>query len=164
MSYELYEAIVDGELDDAEVLIASGEDIHFITSNDKWTYLHQAADTEDTPPKSIQFLIDKGLDVNAVDNYGYTPLMYAVRQRNVEVIRVLLKNGAEKLIEHQDNDGISALRLSFLNKPYSYDVVELMLEFGASPDSKNPNGKTVRDLLKVIADVDPEIHALIDKY
>jgi uncharacterized protein len=164
MSYELYEAIVEGEIETAKQLIADGEDIHHVTANDKWSYLHQAADTEYTPPESFQYLIDQGLDVNAIDSYGNTPLIYAVRQRNVDGIRLLLDNGASKLLEHENNDAVDALRMGFDRMPLDYGVFETLLKSGAQPDKKNRNGTTARELLHVLGGVDPSIYELFSEY
>ncbi|KKC98559.1 ankyrin repeat domain-containing protein [Photobacterium halotolerans] len=160
MSYELYEAIVDGEIETAKDLIRKGEDIHHVTANDKWTYLHKAADTDDTPPESIQFLIDQGLDVNAIDNYGYTPLIYAVRQRNVPAMRLLLENGAKETLEHRGKDSLSALRMAIKFMPLDYNVIKVLLEYGADPDAAAPNGNSVRQSLEITAGIDPAIKAL----
>ncbi|MGF1909214.1 ankyrin repeat domain-containing protein [Vibrio kasasachensis] len=168
--FKFYEALRDGEIDEVVAFQKQGIDVLKVTGNDKWTYLHQmfmstSPDPEDrTPIATIQFLIDQGLDVNAIDSYGNTPLIYAVRQRNVEGIRLLLENGADKLIEHENNDGVSALRMGFDQKPYVYDVFKALLDFGGNPNTQNKNGKTLKDLLDIIADVDPEIHALFKKY
>ncbi|NAW65205.1 hypothetical protein CAG70_06530 [Photobacterium halotolerans] len=164
MSYELYEAIVDGEIETAKDLIKKGEDIHHVTANDKWTYLHKAADTDDTPPESIQFLIDQGLDVNAIDNYGYTPLIYAVRQRNVPAMRLLLENGARETLEHRGKDYQNALDVAFDSHPFEFNVVKVLLEHGADPDAAAPGGKSVREAMDIIAGIDPAIKALIAQY
>ncbi|SIO95816.1 ankyrin repeat domain-containing protein [Vibrio spartinae] len=164
MSYELYEAIVDGEIETAKQLVANGEDIHHVTANDKWSYLHQVADTKQTPPESFQYLIDQGLDVNAIDSYGYTPLIYAVRQRNVEGMWLLLENGADKLIEHRSERGVNALKMSLHEKPFVYDVIKLLLDFGADPDAKTEKGKSVRELVNLLDDMDPKIIELVSHY
>lgn len=57
--YKLYKALRKGQLDIAQSFIQQGCNIHRVTENDKWTYLHQLSDG-DTPPESIQFLIDQG--------------------------------------------------------------------------------------------------------
>lgn len=160
-----YSAIVRGDIETVKESIANGTDIHRVTANDKWTYLHYAfkSVTRKTPPVSIQYLIDQGLDVNAIDSYGYTPLIYAVRQRNVEGMRLLLENGADQMIEHQDADGISALRMAFDRMPIPYEVVKVLLEYGANPDEKD-DGCSVRELIHKIAGVDPKIIELVSHY
>ncbi|MEI8632920.1 ankyrin repeat domain-containing protein [Vibrio sp. PP-XX7] len=163
MSYELYETLVEGEIETVKQLTANGEDIHHVTANDKWTYLHQVLDTKETPPESIQYLIDQGLDVNAVDSYGSTPLLYAVRQRNVDGMRLLLANGADRMIEHQNLDGISALRMVFDRMPIEYDVTKTLLEYGANPN-ENDHGCSVQELVHSIVGVDSKVIELIDQY
>ncbi|KAL7714919.1 Rap GTPase-activating protein [Entamoeba marina] len=44
---------------------------------------------------AIQLLCEKGSDVNRVTENGMFPLFYAVRSKNVEIMEILLKNGAD---------------------------------------------------------------------
>ncbi|QMV16327.1 ankyrin repeat domain-containing protein [Vibrio spartinae] len=168
--YELYDAVLDGELDEVKALIGKGADIHEITESEHWTYLHHVFMSpstkleESAPLESVQFLIDQGLDVNAIDSYGYTPLIYAVRQRNVEGMRLLLENGADKLIEHRSERGVNALKMSLHEKPFVYDVIKLLLDFGADPDAKTEKGKSVRELVNLLDDMDPKIIELVSHY
>ncbi|SJN55511.1 Ankyrin repeats (3 copies) [Vibrio ruber DSM 16370] len=168
--YELYDAVLDGDIDEVRALIDKGADIHEITESEHWTYLHHVFISpstkreERTPLESVQFLIDQGLDVNAIDSYGYTPLLFAVRQRNVEGMRLLLENGADKLIGHRNEDGVDALKMAFDRKPSHFDVVKLLLEYGADPDDKREGGRSVRELLNIIVGVDSEIIELVNRY
>ena len=43
-------------------------------------------------------LIDCGADVDAVNNYNETPLMYAARKSRSSMIRLLLQRGADRNI------------------------------------------------------------------
>jgi ankyrin repeat protein len=168
--YKFFKALKNGSIESANELIEQGCDVHKLTDLEQWTYLHKmltspSFNIEDSSIlKSIQFLLDKGLDVNAIDSYGNTPLLYAVRQRNVDGIRLLLENGADKLIEHENLEGVSALRMSFIGKNYSFDIVKELLGFGADPDKKNIQGKTVRDRLNIIVGVPDNIYGLFLKY
>lgn len=40
------------------------------------------------------------VDVNAVDKYGYTPIIVAIESGNNEILRILLENGANMMEEH----------------------------------------------------------------
>ncbi|MEI8634069.1 ankyrin repeat domain-containing protein [Vibrio sp. PP-XX7] len=166
----MFKALRKGKLDEVKGFMSQGCDIHRITEGDKWSHLHSAfmspsvAPEKRTPLESIQFLIDQGLDVNAVDSYGNTPLLYAVRQRNVDGMRLLLANGADRMIDHRNLDGIDALKMAFDRKPTIYDVVKLLLNFGADPDAKQEVGCSVRELLQIMVGVDPEVKALIDQH
>ena len=42
-----------------------------------------------------KFLIDKGMNVNHMDNYGDTPLLQAIHERHYETAELLLDNGAK---------------------------------------------------------------------
>ncbi len=168
MNYEeeLFEAILDGDIATAKHLIEKGANIYEVTPLEHWTYFHHIFKpiSEKASTESVRFLLELGLDVNAIDYGGYTPLLYAVRQRNVEGVRLLLENGADKLIEHENERGVSALRMGFDRMPLNYDVFKVLLEFNADPDAQNKNGKTVRELLYILAGVDPEIYELFEQY
>jgi ankyrin repeat protein len=54
-----------------------------------------------------ELLLNAGCDVNAADNKGRTPLMYAAIFERPSVVNLLLKRGAN--INVKDHDGLSAL-------------------------------------------------------
>lgn len=168
MNYEeeLFDAVLDGDIKFAKDLINKGADINEVTPSEHWTYFHHIFKSigEHAPLESIKFLLEKGLDVNAIDSYGNTPLLYAVRQRNVEGMRLLLENGADKLIEHENLEGISALRMSLINGNYNFDVINILLEYGANPDKKSIKGSTVRERLNILAGIPDNIKTLFTKY
>jgi len=47
----------------------------------------------------VRHLVEKGAEVNCLSKKGYTALMFAAREGDVEVISYLIDNGAEKDIE-----------------------------------------------------------------
>ncbi|KAL5495278.1 hypothetical protein ACEPAI_741 [Sanghuangporus weigelae] len=51
-----------------------------------------------------------GIDVNAIDEYGFTALHLACDRGNVESVKVLLRKGADASLK--DSDGLSALELA----------------------------------------------------
>ncbi|MCL1971512.1 MAG: ankyrin repeat domain-containing protein [Endomicrobia bacterium] len=59
-------------------------------------------DNTETKPKVIQALIDYGADVNAKDVMGMTPLMFAAKNSTEEVIKILLKSGADLRIRDKN--------------------------------------------------------------
>ncbi len=44
----------------------------------------------------IQELIDQGADLNMQDEYGYTPLIWAVSYSKYDIVKLLLDAGADK--------------------------------------------------------------------
>ena len=62
-------------------------------------------------------------DVNCLDGYGATPLLTAIRNSNVEFVKVLLANGAD--INIIDNFGWNAKELV---KHHGVDEIKQLLE------------------------------------
>ena len=59
----------------------------------KMTALHAAALGNDA--ETVRVLVDAGLDVNASDFQGFTPLIYAASNVNLAAARLLLAKGAD---------------------------------------------------------------------
>ncbi|HDL5834681.1 TPA: ankyrin repeat domain-containing protein [Mannheimia haemolytica] len=73
--------------------------------------------------------MQNGVEINAQDCYGMTPLHYAMRAKNVDAAIALLNAGADPNIPNQDN----LIPLSMIGYlPDRLDVLELMLEKGAN--------------------------------
>ena len=78
-------------------------------------------------------------DINYRDRNGMTFLSIAVQQQKLDVIKILLENGANPNIE--DNSGIPPLSYVFLRQtPNTDDIIKLLLNYGADPIS----GKTLK--------------------
>jgi ankyrin repeat protein len=111
----------------------------------------------------IRFLKDSGLDLNAVDVEGYTPLMRAMRMPYQKLTNVLLFfEDVERFSRSEDGNtplhiaitklGLDDLLVGRLFKPpMSDDCVEL--------DISNLRGLTPLSLLLIHRDVRPLIHA-----
>jgi ankyrin repeat protein len=61
------------------------------------TYLMHAARLGFLP--AVDLLIGRGIDVNAMDNDGFTALSIAYRHKKELIVQYLLKNGAKTWIE-----------------------------------------------------------------
>lgn len=62
---------------------------------------------------AVKKFIEYGVDVNETSN-GMTPLMFAARFNRVDIIEVLLKNGADK--KTKDEKGYTALKYAEQSK------------------------------------------------
>ncbi|HDL2090878.1 TPA: ankyrin repeat domain-containing protein, partial [Mannheimia haemolytica] len=102
-------------------------DIKKITDFDKWNYLHRILCYFNPSVELVRFYISNGLDVNAQDKYGMTPLHYAMRAKNVDAAIALLNAGADPNIPNQDN--LIPLRMC-IRYPERLDLLELMLKKG----------------------------------
>lgn len=43
---------------------------------------------------TVKLLLEVGADINAVDIDGWTPLMFAVRDGTLDIVRLLIQSGA----------------------------------------------------------------------
>lgn len=164
MSRELIRAVFKGDIGKFDSLFERA-DIHTVTEKEKWNVLHRAlvSVTLKPVPKMIKHLIDIGIDVNAEDCYGNTPLHYASRSKHYDVIQILLDAGAK--IDHVNFDGITPLRHMLLSKPTNIDAVELLLSYGADLEHRTESGATIRKYVESIAHGDDApLLDLIKKY
>jgi len=69
---------------------------------------------------AVKSMIDVGTDVNKMSK-GLTPLMYAARQNKVEMVKLLLANGAD--IRMKSSRGITALQWAKNCKAYATEAL-----------------------------------------
>lgn len=110
----LFEAVRDGWLPDVEKgLMGCHVDCTDINGN---TALHIAIDNGHSD--IIQFLLEKGANVNAKKTTGYAPLHMAVYSGQLDLIKDLIAKNAD--IQAVTNEGNTALHIAA-----SYDYVEI---------------------------------------
>jgi len=76
----------------------------------------------------IEFLIQNGADINASNNFGYTPLIYALIYEDIDLVLVLLKNGANKNVLLQNGRTIQELIDLIENEEIKLTFKNLLLE------------------------------------
>ncbi|MBP1931824.1 ankyrin repeat domain-containing protein [Ammoniphilus resinae] len=89
-------AILENKADIANLLLNGGANIH-IQDNDANDALQHAVSRylHGFPsPEIVQKLIELGADVNRANNYGQTPLLHAMEDKNTEMIELLKEHGA----------------------------------------------------------------------
>jgi ankyrin repeat protein len=77
-------------------------------------------------------LLNAGGDVNAADNKGRTPLIYAVASERLNVVELLLKRGAD--IHAKDHNGESAL--DWAVKTGNDEIIRLLSSFSSAGEKK----------------------------
>ena len=87
----------------------------------------------------VEYLIEKGADVNAKDNGGWTSLHFA---QTLEVAKTLVEHGSD--IEAVLYDGRTPL--IYHSSGGRVDIVKYLLSVGANKEAKNNNGKTAYDV------------------
>ena len=106
-------------------------------------------------------LLEHYSEVNHRDSGGYSDLHFAAQSCEVEIVRELLRRGADPNIETYAGGTplIAALdsvqRYSHREEIDSYEcafeMIKLLLEAGADPDKKSKSGSTARQLAKYMA-------------
>lgn len=156
-------AIFSGDLEKLRALKEAGGD-EFVKQRsvkEGWNHLHMAllaiADDDLTPIAAIKYLLEIGVDVNAADCYGNTPLHYAARAKYVEAMELLLDYGAAKDVPNIDT--VTPLRQTLLSLPFSHAATELLLARGATPDPA-----TLMFVREISHGTDKVIGELFDKH
>jgi ankyrin repeat protein len=94
--------------------------------------------------ETAQFLLDHGADVNAVGEFGWTPLHAAAYQGLTDVIELLVSKGAKTETKDKLGQTPLSISLSVLTKEagakrlqiprrYRGEVAQLLLKLGATP-------------------------------
>ncbi len=80
--------------------------------------------------RAILELINEGVDINSADSYGNTPLIWAIRQNCISVVKLLLKKGADP--NSRSPNGFSAYVWAKIYKKKK--IMKLLEEAGAVTD------------------------------
>ena len=96
-------------------------------------------------------LIQRGADLEAKDERGYSPLILAAFKGRTAVLRILLEGGADA--KAQDKHGNSALM--FAAQGGDLEAVKLLLAAGADIGARGQNGYTALQIAKLCSQ--PEV-------
>jgi len=104
------------------------------------------------------FLEDEGFDIEALTFYDDTPLHAAVEAGRVDVVRLLLRRGANP---NAINIG-RLMPLHFAARGGSAEIVNLLIEYNADRDAQDQNGRTPQDHARTHYEVNQEIVRLLE--
>jgi ankyrin repeat protein len=111
-----------------------------------------------------QFLIEGGADVNTVNAFGVSPLIYATSRGLKDIVKLLVEHGAD--VNSPNLHGDTALHCAIRNG--LTDIVKLLVEHGADVNAKNRDGNmplifaardTLTDIVKLLVDSGADINA-----
>ena len=142
-----------GHLEIVKTLIAENADVNKVNL-DGASALTRAA--ENGHIEVVKILIDQNANVDKVDKFG-TAIMLAISEGHNDIVKLLLGKGAN--VNLTNKWGETALsRAVVADKEDNVEVVKLLLEKGALPDSRH--GDNDKTLLQIIAE--KEIHTAKD--
>ncbi|MCB1116601.1 MAG: ankyrin repeat domain-containing protein [Chlamydiia bacterium] len=113
---EFFRACLEGNMDKVITLYnKEGLKLTFTRDKDRNTPLHLACCSKKGGNKKeiVDFLISNGVDVNAANEHGSTPLFIAVSNENYEGVELLLKTKGLKV--NQPSKGLTPLHIAVMN-------------------------------------------------
>jgi uncharacterized protein len=115
--------------------------------------------------KTVEFLLDNGVPIEFHDEDGSTPLSTASAYGETDIVRLLLKRGAD--FRARDKYGNTALMAASCQCARStmndtYDIVKILLEKGADANTRNREGKTALMLASGMAGDSAVLKLLLD--
>ncbi|KAI9674161.1 MAG: hypothetical protein M1817_001979 [Caeruleum heppii] len=94
------------------------------------------------------------VDVDALDEEGTAPLIYASCFGHEDVVAALIEAGAK--VDKQDRNQWSALMWAMTNRHKS--IAKLLLDSGASPEIKSSSGRTAFDFIAPNSEISDYLH------
>ncbi|XP_024920645.1 histone-lysine N-methyltransferase EHMT2 isoform X1 [Cynoglossus semilaevis] len=134
----LLEAIINNHVEVTRYLIQHGASVYHV-EDDGYTGLHHAAKLGNLDV--VNMLLETGqVDVNAQDNGGWTPIIWAAEHKHVRVIKSLLNRGADVTIKDKPQE--QNVCLHWAAYAGNVEIAELVLNSGCSLASVNMHGDT----------------------
>jgi cytohesin len=135
---QLYEAIDDNDEERFEYLLREYNtlDVNTKSTTNHQSLLHCACDVENI--NICRLLIERGANVNAVDNWWDTPLHYVAKNGPIEIMELLIESGSWVNVPSPE-----------LKTPLHYAALsgvinrcELLVRHGAEVNAKDEMGQT----------------------
>ena len=160
---DIWLAYFNGQIDIQEVekRIDEGADINEELNDAGWTPLIFSIFVGDQENYELtKLLIEKGVNIEAKDKNGKTPLMHSSEYGILEMIKILVEKGAN--IESKGKHDCNALYWASRNG--RFEVVKFLLEKGADPDSvMKDSGMKTLIINNFDDDKKEEINKIIEK-
>jgi len=133
----LMTAVIFGNTEAIEILAGSGADI---SQKSRYDETLLGAAIEAGKYDVVKTLIEKGADVNQKTRKRH-PLSLAINYNRTEIVRLLLEKGV-RLDLATDDKYHPPLFESMERSDANIDIVRALLDYGADPNEKIPNGNT----------------------
>ena len=125
-----------------ETGLANGADINAKKPNSGYTLLFFAV--AGMQYKTVEFLADKGANLDIKNGEGSTPLEYAIIQNKEKMVKLLIDKGADVNVEGSDG---YPLAVALSSTKCDYDIIEALYHAGADITIKDGNGYEVNQIM-----------------
>lgn len=126
-----------GQFDAVELLLSRGATLNPHINSSSSSPLHEAIRADDV--EIAQYLLDLGADVDSLNCWRTTPLMYAVKYGSLPVVELILAHDPD--LHKQSFVGAVAIHWAlFPNRP---EVMEVLLRAGAGVERPLADGSTL---------------------
>jgi ankyrin repeat protein len=146
----ILEAARAGEMDRVQALLDANPEFLNVRDGEGMTPLHHAV--LGSHPELVEFLLDRGADISAVDAWNQTPLHHAAYEGDAALVALLLARGADVMA--RETRGRTPLYLA-VNWGRNVEVVEQLIAAGADVNDRTPRGEEI--LLSTLYYGRPEI-------
>jgi ankyrin repeat protein/L-ascorbate metabolism protein UlaG (beta-lactamase superfamily) len=134
---DIHEAIQQGDLTKTQSLIAKNPTLLNAKTEEGRTPLHVAV--MGGHKELMEFLIQKGANIDALDAEGRTPLIGAIMSRKPELAHTLVNRGAD--VKIKSKEGASAIIYTLFFGPE--DLIEPLLDHGQNVNERFIGGVTL---------------------
>lgn len=132
-SNELLDVVTTRDIKKAAYLITNGANLN---QTDAWgkTALHIAVEIQNA--EAVELLLNQDrINVDAVEEDGLTPLMYASKKPNLKIIQMLLQHGCS--IHQTARSLYGRTAIHFAVEGSSLEVIKLLIENGADLNTQD---------------------------
>jgi len=152
---KFYGTVEGGNLDEVKAVVKNDPSILTKKLETEGTALHMVAllSTLDILKFVVDEMVEKKLSISERDDvHGFTPLHYAVQEKNVDFVQYLVEHGAG--ISVKDKEGDTPLHFAVLGKNVELVrlLVDNMVDNGAGISEKDKKGKTPLDFANELLD------------